>query len=394
MDESTTDLLVEVPYLAHPDGYGQSATFLVYLINEISIEEGFTWRLLETNITNNRLLIPHELDYLAPIWVSPKHIPKADVLLRYSVPTEDRRGANRLISYTMFETDDTPPHFSNAFNVSDLVLTPTEWGKRVFEQSTNTPVAVCHVAMNPGFMKFLGEHKCIGSLPNVFTLILNGTYHVNYDRKRHTELFHEFKKRHWEKRDIRLIFKARGMDRRLLKGVQRSKRANIHSVSNPLVWPELLKLYLKSHVGVFPSKGEGWGMPQVELALLGRPIVYANNSALTYVGPHMPWGIPVECNETEEACYRIHSLYNTGDWYLCDMEDFMDKVDMVYEEWRSDISAFNQKIYEAHSSNLMRDFVSHDVVKEQLREAIKSQLGRGLVNNEPKNIPSRNYKRR
>jgi len=80
---------------------------------------------------------------------------------------------------------------------------------------------------------------------------------------------------------------------------------------------DMIDLYQQSHIFVLPTKGEGWGLPLIEAAAVGLPIITTMHSAQTEFLQHIPSSvIPVEYDLVPIACEEYKFFYPTedGDW--------------------------------------------------------------------------------
>jgi hypothetical protein len=141
-----------------------------------------------------------------------------------------------------------------------------------------------------------------------------------------------------------------------------------------LLTSELIDVYCTSHAALFPAYGEGFGMPHAELTLLGRPLVIANNTALTTMSNYMPDVYKVECRELVESNYSLQCISNAGHWFKCDMNEFLVQAKNVYERWLFNKEAFRDNIVKNHLENDMQEYISHHRIKELLRIAVLEQL--------------------
>ena len=80
---------------------------------------------------------------------------------------------------------------------------------------------------------------------------------------------------------------------------------------------ELTQLYRTADVFVLPSKGEGWGLPLIEAAAHGLPIITTMYSAQTEFLQHIESSVvPVEYDLGPITCPEFRHFYPTrdGNW--------------------------------------------------------------------------------
>ena len=95
---------------------------------------------------------------------------------------------------------------------------------------------------------------------------------------------------------------------------------NIRIIWGPVSNTDLVDLYQQSHVFVLPTKGEGWGLPLIEAAAVGLPIITTWHSAHTEFLQHIRSSvITVEHNMAPITCAEYQYFYpapdgNWGNW--------------------------------------------------------------------------------
>ena len=80
---------------------------------------------------------------------------------------------------------------------------------------------------------------------------------------------------------------------------------------------DMAGLYQQSDVFVLPSKGEGWGLPLIEAAATGLPIITTMYSGQTeFLQPIVSSVVAVEYDMMPIACAEYQLFYPTtdGDW--------------------------------------------------------------------------------
>ena len=92
---------------------------------------------------------------------------------------------------------------------------------------------------------------------------------------------------------------------------------NVRVLWGPIGQADLVDLYQQSHVFVLPSKGEGWGLPLIEAAATGLPIITTLHSGQTEFLQHIASSvIPVEFDMAPITCEEYKFFYPTedGNW--------------------------------------------------------------------------------
>lgn len=89
---------------------------------------------------------------------------------------------------------------------------------------------------------------------------------------------------------------------------------NVRSVWGSIGAEELLALYRSADVFLLPSKGEGWGLPIIEAAAQGLPIITTMYSGQAEYLQHIKSSVvPVEFDLGEITCHEFRHFYPTTD---------------------------------------------------------------------------------
>lgn len=318
-----------------------------------------------------------EFDLVSRYLIEEPSIRTPKVFLRYSLPKMAKYNAKRFISMTMFESDTVPPSWIDALNFSDLVIVPTDWGKNIFSSCVTSEVTTIPLPVNS---IYYNQMLSFDLLPgkDKFRFITVGNY-FQPDRKRLIPLIETFGEYYKDNDDVELYVKSswtdKGSPNTIAIDKVCSKYKNVILDTNNVDTDELIKLYCSSHAALFPSMGEGYGLPHVEAALLGRPLVVADNSSMTTLSEKIPWIFKTKC-KTVPANYTPQLISDAGNWAECDMNEFMKKSDKLYKLWLKDKEAYNIKITQSHRSDKLRSYISHSNIKELFRAVILDQLGK------------------
>jgi hypothetical protein len=368
------DFLLEIPNLGLADGYGQSARSIVNMLIDICKEERLVMRIVNKRNLCGPIERGEEFYAYQPLLLDPSSIGKVKVFMRYALPLSQRYNAKRAIAMTMFETDLVPPVWVSDLNNFNLVITPTEWGASVFRRHIRPTVVSIPL---PVHINYHQSESLTALLSNSrFRFITVGNY-FQPDRKRIVPLMEAFSK-YFADDNCELYVKTSWTDRgsavtipidKVAARLRKNVILNLDNVSTN----ELIKIYCSSHAALFMSQGEGYGLPQVELALLGRPIVAALNSSMISLKEVIPWCQTVDCVPIESN-YTPQYIKNAGNWGLCDIKEFLDTARTLYESWCKDKETYNQRIRDAHSHSIFREFTSHDTIKTSFKREILKQM--------------------
>ena len=356
----SVDILMEVPYISYADGYGQSAPELIEIVHSICNDNGLTLNLLQARVLDKKHTLPEKINKFRSLMVSVHQAPKAKIMFRYHHPRTEKYTAEKLVSYTMFETDRIPSLWVDVLNQSDAVIVPTPWQQTLFQSALSVPVSVVHVPLAQVFLNKYSDECIVGSVPDSPFIAATVGTKSTYDRKRMLDLVAAFSGEFINEEAI-LRCKCRFMRPVNLPNIE------VMPGSYDTDW--MLKFYLASHIGLYMSGGEGFGMPQMEAALLGRPVVVAKNTAMIWGSTIMPWVCALDCIDSP-ARYNEKYLGLVGNWGFCDSVEFIEQARLLFDEWVADPDAYKHKMIKAHNSNELRDTLSHDNIKRQLESIL------------------------
>lgn len=195
-----------------------------------------------------------------------------DTVLRYF------RGQK--IAYTMYEASALPSGWRDGLNAADRVFTPSLWGKHVMIDNGVEASRVCVVpgGVDADAYNFWGPK--LNLPPEPFKFLMVGKYEV---RKGYDEALRAFKDVFGDDPNVMLLLKATSfVDKEAVKHVQ-SKIEEIgvsqaKLVDGALQTHLMAALYRSCDCLIYPSRGEGWGLPLIEAMASGLPVLTTNCS--------------------------------------------------------------------------------------------------------------------
>jgi glycosyltransferase involved in cell wall biosynthesis len=244
---------------------------------------------------------PGELEAACELLTTlPPELPVVNVLLgdgRSSHELLDQlRGLK--VTYTVFESDILPLGWKENLQRSDLVITASDWGAEILRRELGgTPVAVVPEGVDPTLLHqwnrstdlqpWQPHHRREAPLEECFRFLTVGKLE---SRKSYEELVAAFRLAFPDRPDVRLQLRLHNpfdpdyrQRAQALGGPEPDGRVLLveGSGGRDTLSPEgMAELYRSSHAFVFPSKGEGWGLPLIEAISCGTPFV-----ATHYSGP-------------------------------------------------------------------------------------------------------------
>jgi hypothetical protein len=189
------------------------------------------------------------------------------------------RGKN--IQWTVFESDIVPATIIDCLVKSDQVWVPSTWGKDVLVKN-GVDSALIKIVPEGVNADWFYPRPIKPVMRTKFLFV--GKYE---DRKSCVEIMEAWAQSLGNHPGAELIIKTNYFVEYPEKYQDIEQRVNQYNFNNlKVLWgystpEELLELYSTSQIFVFPSKGEGWGLPLIEAAAMGLPLITTNYSAQT-----------------------------------------------------------------------------------------------------------------
>lgn len=236
------------------------------------------------------------------------------------------------VGYTMFETDVLPKgnspwtgkfdHASQAINQQlDILLTPSEWCVQMFRDNGVTiPIKVVPNGINPAHFPYMErpEH-------DKFTFLQMATLSIRKNSGMVASAFMEVFK---DKPDARLILKTQSGTHGHMEFMP--SMGDIKIIDKLYTLKEIQDLMREADCFVFPSRGEGFGMPPLEAMATGLPVIGSNNTGMRdYMDPN--WSYPVETLHKVPASHYPKKWGYIGNWFEPDYEQLKAHMLYVYE---------------------------------------------------------------
>jgi len=248
------------------------------------------------------------------------------------------RGHN--IQWIVFESTRIPENILAVCQSSEQVWVPTDWGRNVLIANGVRAdcIRVIPEAVDGNTFHTHGRRPYTKDRP--FRFLSVGKYE---QRKSLDETIDAFAQVYANTPAIELIIKSNyfvNHDQKLQQ--LKTKIKNLNNVS--LLWGEmpvneLAELYRSCDAFVLPSKAEGWGLPLIEAAASGLPIITTMYSGHTEFLQHIRDSVlpvthtmgPVAC--TEYQSYYPDSSNNWGTWARPDVVSIASAMQTVCREY-------------------------------------------------------------
>lgn len=239
------------------------------------------------------------------------------------------------IGYTMFETDKIPMHWVEACNRMNEIWVPSMFNVGTFRSSgVHVPLHVIPLGVDPTFF-YPGQPDSRYSPKFTFLSVFQWS-----ERKNPQLLIKGFLEAFSDKEDVVLVLKTIGYGR----------GQNIHSEIQKMGYPNwqskiliddrelpdhlMGQVYRSADCFVFPTSGEGWGMPILEAMACGLPTIATNWSAPTEF-LNEETGYPIHVKRLIPASEKVFALYRGLHYAEPDYENFVSLMRYVYENQRA-----------------------------------------------------------
>jgi glycosyltransferase involved in cell wall biosynthesis len=207
----------------------------------------------------------------------------SDVNIWFCVDSRIRHFKGTQVVWAIFEVDRLPARFVEFLrDRADIVWVPSRWGREVLESGGIDPAAIDVVPEGVSASAF---HPHLRSSLNrsgqPFRFLMVGKYE---ERKAYDEVLEAFKIAFGNAQSVELVVKADyflQFEQKKLALEQRIEALDIGNVK-PLWgnWAQehVVALYHCCDAFVLPSRAEGWGLPLLEAAAAGMPVISTDYS--------------------------------------------------------------------------------------------------------------------
>lgn len=249
----------------------------------------------------------------------------AELQLHFCYPTGFRpRPGRRNVLFTMYEQDDLPPLFVEAFARADAILTPSDYCTRVFQRRTDRPVLT--VPLGVDLERFPGIDRP-PPRTRPFRWLWMGAHNP---RKGYQEVAAAWDAAFLGDPRVELYLKTTRDD----EGAgSRAVYRNVIRDTRRVDDAELLRIYAAADAFLFPSMGEGFGLTLAEAMATALPAVALLAGGVTEFADAGTC-VPVRWHP---AAQRVQDTAE-GPWYdvlarRADVPDLVRAMRWVTEHW-------------------------------------------------------------
>ncbi len=230
-----------------------------------------------------------------------------------------------IIFFTMFEADRIPDKWVEYCNQADALIVPSQWCRKIFKGSgVKTPIYVVNLGTDD-FETF--DPPLDEDHPFRF---LHYNSFVEGDQKGWELVLRCFINLFRNRQDVELVLKGRkhrwANDTRDLPYYH-----NIKYIIEDLPRNQLTELFRETHCFVYPSRGEGFGLPPIEMMAHGVPTILTKAHSMTEFSRY---GIEIG---TTGYCrsYYVGRVWDSGigRWVKPDVKELEKKMWEVFKNY-------------------------------------------------------------
>jgi len=241
------------------------------------------------------------------------------------------RGTN--IQWIVFESTRVPEIIMGTMMLADIVWLPPAWGRDTLI-ANGLNAERCDVV--PEGVDTDQYHPYLNYNPDAVTRFL--TVGKFEERKSHMETVLAWASVFGKDSSVELVIKTDHFvnvdvkQQGLTEFLNRLNITNVRSMWGKIDCSEMVSLYRSADVFVLPSKGEGWGLPIIEAAASGLPLITTVYSGQSEYLQHIQSSvIPVQYDLGPIACPEFQHFYptrdgNWGSWALPKIDSLADAL--------------------------------------------------------------------
>jgi glycosyltransferase involved in cell wall biosynthesis len=252
------------------------------------------------------------------VWAGVERSRPEDVNISFvSMPIHEHyQGTN--IQWVVSESTRVPPTIMSTMQAADQVWVPSAWGRDQLI-ANGLDAELCHVV--PEGVNSAQYHPYYARVESpILSYLIAGKYEL---RKSIIETVAAWHQEFGNDPAVELVVKTNHFVNQTdkyneLSGwIESQGMTNVRVLWGSAAQADMIDLYQQSHIFVLPTKGEGWGLPLIEAAAVGLPIITTMHSAHTEFLQHIPSSvIPVEYDMVPIACeeYKFFYPVEDGNW--------------------------------------------------------------------------------
>jgi glycosyltransferase involved in cell wall biosynthesis len=193
------------------------------------------------------------------------------------------------------------------------------------KEGTTIPIKKILCGIDPEMYQNMTEQRAATRKDRPFTFLMTGTL---TSRKNPAYVITAFMNLFTGNKNVKLILKTQsGTLGHLFKFPD---SVNIEIIDRLATVAEMQKLYEQADAFVFPSRGEGFGLPPVEAMATGLPTIFADNTGMSeFANPE--YNYPISCPAMTQVSRYPKNWGNVGEWYEPSFTELKEKMKYVVE---------------------------------------------------------------
>jgi glycosyltransferase involved in cell wall biosynthesis len=245
------------------------------------------------------------------------------------------------IGFTMFETSKLPngkgvngqPNdwagaTGNAMdfvNSMDELWLPCQQNVDVFRaEGATTTINKVVLGVNRKLYYDMSEKRAAGRANRPFTFLMLGTL---TSRKNVGAVILAFIDLFKDNKDVQLILKSSSGT---LAAMRFPEGANIKIIDEYSTIEQVQGYYANADAFIFPSRGEGFGLPPLEAMATGLPTIFTDNTGMSEYADS-EYNYPIKSSHLVPAITYPKRWGNVGEWYEADMTELKAAMLNVFE---------------------------------------------------------------
>jgi len=272
-----------------PHGYGQSTAPLIYSLEQAGV--------------------PVVHDYTGQ---------KVGVVYSYPHPLKSLQ-TDKKVLYSMFESTMIDPDWVEYLDIADKIFVPSHFCQKAFA-SRGVNTEVIPLGYNQDLFYYKEKED-----DDIFTFTM---YNAFDQRKGWDILFGAFVEEFGQQEDVKLILKS--VVGRLPFPILRSKYPNVEVILERYNQERLRELLWQTDCFVFPSRGEGFGLPPLEALACGTTSIIPNASGMSEYFDDK-YFIELEIEGTRPPIYENFDIKVVGEMVEPSKKDLRKKLRWAYE---------------------------------------------------------------
>lgn len=301
-------------------GYGSATEQLAIALNEAGID------IRVMRAVNEKLEVRSEDITEKGKQLLKKPFIKSDTAICFGHPPffDKIVGYKNRIGYTMFESDKLPdatnknPCWIKQCNKMTRLWVPSQSSKELFEKSGVTiPIDVVRNGVDSDLFPYIQR-----PYRDTFTFLMYGVLTI---RKNPGHVISAFLSLFKDNPKVHLVLKTQSGT----LGHIKFKDENITIIDKKYSHKEMIELLQGSDAFVFPSRGEGFGLPPLEAMSTGLPTIFSHNSGMKEYSNKM-YNFPINCPEKKKTTHIPKHWGDIGYWWEPDYEELKNTMLWIY----------------------------------------------------------------